>query len=88
MIKTFGKFNVMLKEEEHTANYIFREMKVWKNVNVRLSILQLTLRSGYFVSQSEEKPMKFFSKKLFCVSSLRPRLHETSAMSNWDENRM
>ena len=31
MIKTFGKYNVMLKEEEHTANYIFREMKVWKN---------------------------------------------------------
>ena len=24
----------MLKEEEHTANYIFREMKVWKNSTV------------------------------------------------------
>lgn len=29
MIKTFGNYSVMLKEEEHTAYYIFREMKVW-----------------------------------------------------------
>ena len=36
MIKTFGKYNVMLKEEEHTANYIFREMKVWRDANVRI----------------------------------------------------
>jgi hypothetical protein len=38
MIKTYGKFSVMLKEEEHTANYIFREIKLWRESNVRLVI--------------------------------------------------
>jgi hypothetical protein len=45
MIKTFGKYNVMLKEEEHTANYIFREMKVWKDGNVSIVAATVTFSS-------------------------------------------
>jgi hypothetical protein len=45
MIKTFGKYNVMLKEEEHTANYIFREMKVWKDGNVSTVVATVTFFS-------------------------------------------
>ena len=35
----------MLKEEEHTANYIFREMKVWKDGNVSIVAATVTFSS-------------------------------------------